>query len=164
MQIINKKENDMDLICKNIWLGNKESSLNHKALINNNIHYIINCTPNLESPFKDMKYLRLPIHDKNICSVSCGKDIILLIYKAMKFIDLALSNNSGVLVHCKKGHHRSANIILFYLVLKYNISYLRVLTVINYIRPLALVRNTCINNWGMEIYKKLIYNKYYNIN
>ncbi len=150
----------MDHIMSQIWLGNKEAAFDHNTLIYHNIHYILNCTPDLPNKFTDMKYYRVPIKDKNMCDVSCGKQMFEYIFNAFKFIDEALNNNSGILVHCKRGHHRSANIILFYLVYKYNIGYMKAMLLINQIRPTALVRNTCINNWGMLIYKKIILIRY----
>lgn len=156
------QENNMDHICNQIWLGNKESALDHNNLIVHNIKYVLNCTPDIPCPFKDIIYYRVPIHDKEICDVSFSKKIFEYIFNSFKFIDTALKNNKGVLVHCKKGHHRSANIILFYLVYKYNIGFIYALMMINNIRPKALVRNTCINSWGIVIYKQLVMIKYIN--
>lgn len=154
------QENHMDHIMNQIYLGDQDSALNHDNLIQHNIKYVINCTPNIPCPFKDIKYYRIPIHDKSLCDVSVGQQMFEYIFNAFKVIDTALKCHCGVLVHCKKGHHRSANIILFYLVYKYNIGYINALILINNIRPKALVRNTCINNWGMAIYKKMILDKY----
>ena len=155
-------ENDMDHIQNQIWLGNKESAFNYDKLMYHNIHYVINCTPNLPNMFenKGVKYYRVPIHDKEVCDLSYSKQMYEYILGSFNFIDEALKNNSGVLVHCKKGHHRSANIILFYLIYKYNMGYINALMMINQIRPTALVRNTCINNWGLNIYKQLVILKY----
>lgn len=149
-------ENDMDHIVSGIWLGNETAALSKKILDKHNIKYIINATPDIKMPFNDIKYLQIPIHDKEICELKYEKSIFDLIFKAFYFIDEAINSHNGILIHCKRGHHRSANIILFYLVYRYNIGYIKALIIINYIRPKALVRNTCINNWGMEIYKKII--------
>lgn len=149
-------ENDMDMITNNIWLGNYKAAYNKKELDKHNIKYIINITDTIECPFDDKYYLYIPIRDKYSCN-SLSKHFIIKNYlRAFHFIDVALKNNTGVLVHCKKGHHRSGNLILFYLIYKFNLGYLESLVYIKSKRPKALCRKTCINKWGMEVYKYLI--------
>lgn len=150
-------EPPMDEISRNIWLGGIESAHDLNSLQSHNIKYIVNCTPDIENKFlSEIKYFNIPINDNRICDVSLYEEMITIIIKSFKFIDEAIDNNIGVLIHCKRGHHRSANILLFYLVYKYNISYLYALYKINKIRHHALVRNTCINSWGMTLYKIII--------
>lgn len=160
---IPEDENDMDLIIPNIWLGNYRAAYNKEELDKHNINYIINVTDKIKSPFKDKKYLVIPIKDKNICGINNQSYIMQNILNSFKFIDEAIKNNSQVLIHCRKGHHRSANLVLFYLIYKYNIGYIPAMIYINSIRKYALIRNTCINKWGIEVYK-LIINYKYNIN
>ena len=74
----------------------------------------------------------------------------------MKFIKEGLENNCGVLVHCRKGHHRSANIVLIFLMLHLGIGYIQGNIYIKKIRPFSLNRNTCINNWILDYYYKKI--------
>lgn len=154
-------EYDMDLITNNIWLGNKAAAHNKQLLDKYNIKYIINVTPDIENKFENqgIKYLRVPIHDAELCEVKVNKKNYELLLESFRMINEAIKNKYGVLVHCKKGHHRSANLLLFYYIYMYNTSYIKTLIMINYIRPKSLVRNTCINNWGMEIYKNIIKNK-----
>jgi hypothetical protein len=153
---IPEDENDMDLIIPNIWLGNYRAAYNKQELDAHNIRYIINITDKIQSPFSDKKYLIIPIRDKKVCELHFQKYMIQNILKSFKFIDEAINNNSQVLIHCRKGHHRSANLVLFYLIYKYNIGYIPALIYINSIRKYALIRDTCINKWGIEIYKLLI--------
>lgn len=148
-------ENDMDEIIPGIWLGNYCAAYNKEELDSHNIKYIINITDTIECPFDDKYYLYIPIRDKYSCNIATKHFIIKNYLRSFKFIESALSNNCSVLVHCKKGHHRSANLILFYLVYRYNIGYLKALVYIKSIRPQALCRKTCINKWGMEVYKYL---------
>ena len=56
----------------------------------------------------------------------------------------ALSKNKSVLVHCKRGHHRSASIIAAFLMKNIGVDYLSSMAYINNIRPCALRRNTCM--------------------
>ena len=51
--MISEKENDMDEICPNVWLGNYEAAYNKEELDKHNIKYIINITDTIECPFSD---------------------------------------------------------------------------------------------------------------
>lgn len=157
-------ENNMDKITNNIWLGNYKAAYNKSELDKHNIQYIINITDKIESPFKDKNYLIIPVRDKYSCSINDKNYIKYQYLKAFEFINLAIDNGSNILIHCKKGHHRSANLILFYLVYKYNIGYIQSLIYINNIRKYALKRKTCLNKWGLEVYKDIILHKYKKIN
>lgn len=150
---IPEDEHDMDKIIANIWLGNYRAAYNKKELDRHNIDYIINITDKIESPFKDKNYLIIPVRDKYSCEKKQQYYIMYQILRAFDFIDLAIANKSNILVHCKKGHHRSANLILFYMIYKYNIGYIPALIYINNIRKYSLKRKTCINKWGLEVYK-----------
>lgn len=153
---IDEDEHDMDEIVKNIWLGNFKAAYDRDELDKHNIKYVINITDTIECPFDDKLYLYIPIRDKYSCHYASKHFIIRNYLKAFKFIDEALNRNKGVLIHCKKGHHRSANILLFYLIYKYNMGYIKALMLIKSKRPQALCRKTCINKWGMDVYKFLI--------
>lgn len=73
---------------------------------------------------------------------------------ALEFILNGLQENVGVLVHCRKGHHRSANIVLIFLMRYLKMGYIAGVIYINKIRPFALKRNTCINKWIINYYRK----------
>ena len=153
---IDENEHDMDEIIHNVWLGNFKAAYNKEELDEKNIKYIINITDAIECPFDDKLYLYIPIRDKYSCKYATKHFIIKNYLQAFVFIDKALEKNKGVLIHCKKGHHRSANLILFYLIYKCNIGYIQALAFIKHKRPQALCRKTCINKWGMDVYKFLI--------
>ena len=154
--MISERENDMDQIIPNVWLGNYEAAYNKEELDKHNIKYISNITDTIECPFSDKYYLYIPIRDKYSCNLATKHFIIKNYLRAFVFIDTALSDKSAVLIHCKKGHHRSANLLLFYLIYKYNIGYIEALIYIKSKRPEALCRKTCINKWGMDVYKYLV--------
>lgn len=153
---IDTDENDMDEIVKHIWLGNYQAAYNKEELDKHNIKYIINITDTIECPFNDKLYLYIPIRDKYSCNFTTKHFIIKNYLRAFDFINEALKNNYSVLIHCKKGHHRSANLLLFYLIYKYKIGYIQALIYIKEKRPAALCRKTCINKWGMDVYKYLV--------
>jgi len=109
-------------ITQGIWLGNKFSAKNSKFLEDNKITNIINVSDNINNHFENntnYKYLRVPINNKYSDIIVLGEylDIIL------NFINKAIINNEVVLIHCKKGHRRSAIIVAYYLMKKYNCSF-----------------------------------------
>ena len=55
-------------VIKNLYLGNAKCSMDSEALLQNNIRYILNVTPNLPNHFEgscdvDIKYKQIPIQD-----------------------------------------------------------------------------------------------------
>lgn len=149
---VNKKEHPMDEIIPNVYLGNYVAAYEKDLLDKHNINYIINITDSIECPFNDKKYLYIPIRDKWLADIKYYQYTISFIIKAIHFINKALANNSAILVHCKKGHHRSANLILFYLISKYpKLSFEEAENYIRSKRPTALTRETNLNKIGKSI-------------
>lgn len=55
-------------VIKNLYLGNAKCSMDSEALVQNNIRYILNVTPNLPNHFEgdcsvDITYKQIPIQD-----------------------------------------------------------------------------------------------------
>lgn len=152
---INNKlhENDADLMIPNLWIGNKNAAHDEFFIRAHNIKYIVNITDGINSPFNFITYYHIPIKDKKMCTEVSRKPMTFYIDNALKFIDNGISENVGVLVHCRKGHHRSAGIVLLYLMKKYKMGYIPTCIYINNIRPYALKRNTCVNKWIIHYYK-----------
>lgn len=147
-------ENDADLIIPNLWLGNKNAALNEDFIKKSNIKYIVNITDGIDSPFPYITYYHIPIKDKKMCSPESEQVMYNYIDTALEFIYRGLKENVGVLVHCRKGHHRSANIILIFMMKYLNVGYIPCTIYINNIRPLSLKRHTCVNKWVLNYYKK----------
>lgn len=146
-------ENDVDLIIPNLWLGNKHAALDENFLRSSNIKYVINVTDGIHCPFHFITYYHIPIKDKKMCDAESKHAMLEYIDNALNLILRGLKEHKGVLVHCRKGHHRSANIILIFLMKYLNIGYIPAMIYINRIRPYALKRDTCINKWILEYYK-----------
>ena len=118
------KEDNCNKITENIWLGNKDAALDYNFLKKNNIKRIINVTPNIPfSNFKNIKYLRIPIEtfkytntenkfNHIITDCNTFNKYNILVYH---FIKEAQLKNYNVLIHCRKGHTRSAIVLLYYL-------------------------------------------------
>ncbi|ELP86150.1 dual specificity protein phosphatase, putative [Entamoeba invadens IP1] len=138
MREVKYSENDYGTeICKHLFLGSAMAASNIEWLEEENIHYIINVTPDVvctfdphENPnFKledfenvtEKKYLRIPINDDFNVKIDnyfeCTK----------MFIDSAREKGENVLVHCLLGRSRSACIIAAYIMQTYKVKYTDVL-------------------------------------
>lgn len=155
-QIYKLTENNVDMIIPGLWLGDAVAALNEDFIRQNNIKYIINATENVPCPFLDIVYYHVPIKDKVMCEEKYRHSMMQYINTAVELIHRGLSENNGVLVHCKRGHHRSAGIVICFLVKYLHIGFLPCCIYIKNIRPFALDRKTCTNLWGFEYYKKNI--------
>lgn len=137
-----KIENDANEIMKGLWLGNSNSAYDLTFLRNNNIKNIISVIPDFNYQYRihDINYMIIPISDKFLENINTNN----IFNVATEFIRYCLTNNQNILVHCKRGHHRSATIILAYFIkyLKYN--YKQSVDYITKYRPLALRRDTNI--------------------
>lgn len=149
------KEYDVNEVIPNLWLGNLKSAYNHSFLVKYNIKYIITITDQFDEKFRyndsSINYLNIPLKDTDICSV----DMISLFEKTSKFINYALKNNKGVLVHCKNGHHRSATIVAAYLIKYSNTDYQLVISYIKKLRPCAFRNQKCITEWLQKYYSRM---------
>jgi protein-tyrosine phosphatase len=155
---VNKCPNEKDgnLIINNLWLGNYKLAYSREFLKKFNIKIIINVSkiPNKYENDKELniKYINLLVRDKEVCNMNIQKEFEYII----NLIHYCLNNNMPVLVHCKKGHHRSASIIAAYLIKYKNYSYFDAIESINKLRNCALLRNTCMNKVLYNFYLKHI--------
>ena len=95
----------MDLICDNIYLGDKEAARDESYLKQNNITRVVNCAHELTSNYKEIRFLELGFYDNS--------NILPRFEVAYKFIKKQLKNN--ILIHCVHGRNRSASLVVFYL-------------------------------------------------
>jgi len=130
-------EHNATQIIKNLWVGNYYAALDLEFLHKNNIQYILNITPDIPCVHKHIHYLRFGIHDYQL-RYQCVS--IETIDRLVQFIQNGIDNNFGVLVHCKHGHHRSASIILAYLLKHKSLSFDEGCQYIRYKRPQALMK------------------------
>lgn len=147
-------EKDVSEILPGLWLGNYKAATSYKFIKKNNIKCIINVSKDVPNIFNDIDYLHIPITDNEICFKDTDK--LIKIYDiATNFIYDSLIGKRNILVHCKRGHHRSACVVAAYLIKYYGAKYLNALIYINSIRRCALVRNTCMVRGLLKYY--LIY-------
>ncbi|ARF11356.1 dual specificity phosphatase [Klosneuvirus KNV1] len=147
------KEYDVNEVIPNLWLGNCKSAYNHSFLKKYNIKYIITIMDEFDEKFKynDINYLVIPLKDSDICYI----DMFPIFEKTSKFINYALKNNKGVLVHCKNGHHRSAAIVAAFIIKRSNIDYHLAISYIKKLRPCAFKDRKCITEWLHKYYLRL---------
>jgi hypothetical protein len=136
-------ENHVDLIMDSLWLGNAESAHNIKFIFYNKIKYIINVTKEIQDKFthvKSITYIRLPMNDSD----ACKEKLLSVMEKGADHINDIITSQFSVLVHCKRGHHRSASIVALYLMKYYRMPLLDAIQLIKKIRPSTFRRMTCM--------------------
>ena len=139
-------EYDVNEIVHGLWLGNLKSAYDRGFLYNYKIKHILTLYEDFDNTkkYKDINYMIIPIRDINTCNT--GTDTINLFNQTNQFILNALKNKENVLVHCKKGHHRSGAVVAAFLIKHYNYDYDDAIKYINKLRPCALRRDKCMSN------------------
>jgi len=135
-----KNEADANLLIDNIWLGNHKIAHDYNFMVSKKIKYIINVTDTVSNVFPFVRYITFPIQDID----ACHSNLMNMIECGACVINKAVTENKPVLIHCKRGHHRSASIIAFYLMKYRNMSLIEALNVIKRFRPMAFRRMTCM--------------------
>tara|TARA_B100000767_G_scaffold258044_1_gene266412 strand:+ start:440 stop:901 length:462 start_codon:yes stop_codon:yes gene_type:complete len=123
-----------DEIIPYIFIGDFQSSLNIDFLKEKNIQLIINCSKNCNfiNNYK-CKKIRIPVDDNKFL-----KNYDLLKYiGCLNIIDDFRTKQKNILIHCAVGSQRSANILLLYLIKKYNLEYHIAFNIIRSIRPIC---------------------------
>ncbi len=132
-------EDSANLIIDGIWLGNYSAADSTAFVIENKIKYIINATPKSLIKFPFIEYRFLPMSDNN----DYDENFICMIREGASIIDKAVTENASILIHCKRGHHRSASIVAYYLMAYKNMSLIDSIILIKKNRPTALRRISC---------------------
>lgn len=172
-------ENAMDMIIPYLFLGNYDSSINRVNLKQKKIFTVIrllqeyefdidNKTEQIKYNVKKIKYghtyiidgvkyYHFPIKDKSMCKYNLN-DFFNYVNNIMAKYFLRKNN---MLVHCKRGHHRSASIVASFIIKYFKIAYTEVVQYINNFRKCALRRDTCISR-ALFDYTLYLNNKYCN--
>lgn len=167
-------------VIPNLWLGSHQAALDLEFIYRENIKYIIRI---LDHPFPPeekipgVKYLYFPLKDNQVCvhdvhyltNSYIGKretepvykansdiDINQIFNKSIAFIKHALYKKRGILVHCKAGHHRSASLVAAFLIKELDLDYITAISYINYLRPCALRRRSCMGRALFHWYTNLL--------
>lgn len=162
------KEDIANLIVPNLWLGDNISSINKEFLNKHNINHVIRLVDELDFDMNDpiqlkdknftkvsfgyiyrinnITYYHFPITDKQMCN----KDTKELFETTNFILSNLIKRDKSVLVHCKRGHHRSATVVGAYLLKHMNIDYKNVIPYINSFRLCSLRRETCLGKGLFE--------------
>lgn len=146
-------EDDANLIANNIWLGNFRVAHDIFFIKKNSINCIINATKNIPNKFAFTENYSLHMRDQD----ACNKNLINMLNKGADIIDRSIRDGKIMLVHCKRGHHRSAAIIVFYLMKYHNMNLYDAVKLIKIKRPTSFRRITCLLRTliEFEIYNNL---------
>lgn len=127
-------------ICGSLWLGNKTAAHDRQFVSDSHISHIINATEDIENKFNNISYTTIRLSEKNICDQRVIDNLI----RGAHALHKEISDGKNVLVHCKRGHHRSASIIVLYLMIYHNMTLIEALYYVKSRRPISLRRDTCM--------------------
>ena len=142
-------EPDATEIVPGLYLGNKSSSESIVFLKKQNIRTILRIMEYENKPrqLKMYKYIKdgiqyydIPIKDIDLCHVNLNN----FFDGTSEIIKNSLKNNNNILVHCKRGHHRSGTVVAAFLIKHLKLNYITAVTYINQLRKCALRRETCM--------------------
>jgi len=145
---------DVTEILPRLWLGNKKSANDIRFLKKYNITNVLTVYEDEDAiaKYSGIKYLVIPIRDHQTCNVNFNSTYQL----TGEFIKNAL-NDGSILVHCKKGHHRSAAVVAAYMIKHLKINPTDAILYINRRRPEALTKNKCMTSNLLPYYRFLNY-------
>jgi len=150
-------EKDVNEIFPGLFLGNEKSSYDNLFLDKYKIKHIIRIMP--EFNFDNMKnhihYLHIPLKDSEICEENLNK----MFNFVGNYLASAIKKNEPILVHCKRGHHRSASLIAAFMIKYLDVDFNTSLEYINKLRPCALRRDACIVQSLFSYYLNVTNNK-----
>lgn len=132
-------EKDATEILPNLWLGNHVAALSESFLNKFNIKHVINVTKDVPNLW-EVEYLHIPIEFDE----TCDKNLNELYDTAASFIYKGLKQGHGVLVHCMRGHHRSASIVCAFLIRFLHTDHIEGIKFIQSRRICTLVRKQCM--------------------
>lgn len=133
-------EPNANLIFFNIWLGNLNSAYDQNFINQNKIKSIINVCDKIPNIFSLVQYVNYPLTDKN----ACYHQLLDIFNQCAEIIHQSVVRNETILVHCKKGHHRSAAIVAYYLMKYQKMKLDYIIKLIKKNRPAAFRRMTCM--------------------
>lgn len=146
-------EDPMNEIYRNLFLGDNESSYDAGLLRKHKIKHIIRVMPEFDKTkiYNGVKYVHIPIKDEEVCSLNLNK----MFDYTSDYIANCIKNNEAVLVHCKRGHHRSATVVAAFLVKHLHMKVEAASRLISSFRPCALRREVCMID-ALKLYEKYI--------
>ena len=161
--LFKNSEPDVNEVLPNLFLGNVKIANDNKFLLKHKIGTIIRILENddgtrelsiISKKINSINYYIIPIRDVDVCL----RNINNIFDQTSEIIKNSLKHDIPVLVHCKKGHHRSAAVVAAFMIKYLNIDFLSAVTYINNKRKCAFRRDTCMTR-SLFIYYKYINGK-----
>jgi protein-tyrosine phosphatase len=107
---------DQTFIMDNIYLGSAYNANNRDLLDKYNIKTILNVTDDLPNLYSETyKYHSIKIRD--------SRDSFISKYLEESYKYITENNDKPILVHCYMGSSRSASVVIFYIMKKYNLKF-----------------------------------------
>ena len=132
-------------ILPGIWLGSCQAALSRDFIENKRIKTIAQISPDCPTPWAQVTYYQVYLKDKE----TCGKKL----WKMYAYLTTGLLKGLGrgnLLVACKRGHHRSACVMVAFLCRYFMYTVEEAFSLIQTKRPLALRRTTCMTEGVRE--------------
>jgi len=140
----------MTLVISGLYLGNIYDAKDENWLKRHGVTHIINAAEEVPNFYMGIfKYTNLNMKD-NPQEVGA-----FMFEKVYKYIDRIRSSGGVILIHCLEGVNRSASVILYYIMRKFNVDYRRAFSSLYKLRPI-------INPY--PIYRKVITTTAYAVN
>ena len=135
-------ENHADLIADGLWLGNSFASQDQEFIFDKEIGCVLNVCldPNLLVAKSSSFYYHLPMED----SYGCDQSYLPELNAGADLVHEKISKGITILVHCKRGHHRSAAVISMYLMKYRGMGLTESIVFIKKSRPSSFRKITCI--------------------
>lgn len=132
-------EYDVNEIIPGLWLGNLKSAYSKSFLDKYKITNILTLYEEFDytKKYSNINYMIIPIRDRDLDSIKLNE----LFDITGQFIYQALKKKENILVHCKKGHHRSGATVAAFLIKYCKFEYEKAIKYINSLRPCALRRD-----------------------
>jgi protein-tyrosine phosphatase len=122
-------------IIDNIYLGSAFNATSSETLRTKDIKIIINVTreiSNWNENDENMKYINCPIYDNNSDSIKHKLDEL---YNTI--VEYQKETEGNILIHCLMGRSRSASVMIYYMMKKYDKSLAEAIEFVKYMRPVV---------------------------
>jgi protein-tyrosine phosphatase len=169
----------VDEIIPGLWLGNYKAAIDKEFLKNNNINFVLNCTPNMPlynqiytpSELNNVETYRIPVNDSLL-----ERDFILMEKYFKIVIPLLLKKYTlekrRILIHCHAGKQRSAIVVAALLKVLLDHNYIEIDAIpktethseqFNYIYKFLLSKRSQVFTYGLRINFEPTYRRFFRI-
>jgi len=156
--LFKNSEPDVNEVLPGLFLGNVKAATDKDFLRKNKIGTVIRILENddgtrelsiIPKRVDSIDYYIIPIRDVDVCL----RDINPMLDRTSEIIKDNLKNGVPILVHCKKGHHRSAAVVGAFIIKYLDSDFMSAVKYINNHRRCAFRRDTCMSRALFRYYK-----------